>query len=293
MTIPNGPEKRLKRGLHDLSPLFHLPPPAPSQAMPSPRSGSFEVQFLAVCVPDHEGDAFLANAYVASRIVRQAGVSASLLTIVPGIQPLSSKSIEPFPALEFLDSRISRLSLSHQELWSLTRGDMAVQVLPTPPHGESGFLIFLEFEPTQFRSLARIAPLLDRMVLFVQPEVEGLREAYRLIKTLWNLNPEIEFFLLFRGKESTEAQEGFLFERFSLIPSRFLGISVGWLGVLSFPGRNHGSRNYLEEGLEFNPRPLLATEGLKRPLAPEKNRFWNALHKILERRLQTEGALRP
>ena len=281
--------KKLRRGLHDLSPLFQSSDPIASEPPLLPQT-PFDVQFLSVCVPGHEGDAFLANAFLASQIVRRTNLFASLVSVVPGMNAVSSKSRDAFPALELLDSRISRLSLSHQELWGFTKnGRTEVQApLPSLPVGLPNFLVFLEFEPSQFRSLAQIALLLDRVILFLQPDVESLREGYRVVKVLWNLNREIEFFLLFRSEEPLQAQEGFLFERFSLITSRFLGISPGWLGHLAFPGKDKEGSGGTEEALRFNPEPILAVEGLKRPLSPEKNRCWHALREILARRFQPE-----
>ena len=282
--------KKLRRGLQDLSPLFQTT--VQTGASPPAVPPAFDVQFLSVCVPDHEGDAFLANAFIASQMVRETPFYASLVSVVPGMNTVASKTHDVFPALEFLDPRICRLSLSHQELWSFTRNGRSngsSQVSSADPAFPS-FLVFLEFEPAQFRSLAQIALLLDRVVLFLKPDVESLREGYRMIKVLWNLNREIEFFLLFREQESLRSQEEFLYERFSLITSRFLGISSSWLGNLALPGKNKAGETRTEETLQFNPEALLSTEGLKRPLSPEKNRCWQALRQILGRRFQHEEA---
>lgn len=267
--------KRLKRGLRDLSPLFQ-------RAVPSPVA--FEVQFLTVCVADHEGDSFLANAYVASQVVRQTSLFASLVSVASPLNGPTPRSPTLSPSPELLDSRIFRLPLSHQELWTLTQnGSSLKEGFPRTQAKEDfdPFLIFLDFEPSQFRSLARIALLLDRVVLFVQPQVESLREAYRLMKTFWSLNREIDFLLLFRGHLDAETQRGFFFERFSLITSRFLGISPDWLGELAFPDKDHPSLVSREGSSGLHLEPLLAAEGLRRPLPPEKFRFWSELRKIL------------
>lgn len=295
MTEPHPSLKKLKRGLHDLSPLFQAPqaPSVQTAAEPASSRLPFEVQFLSVCVPDHEGDAFLANAYLASQMVRRTDLFVSLVSLLPGFS-VSTRPEETFRTLELLDARISRLTLSHQELWTMSQGRFPNHPpvpfpFPFPSGGISqDFLVFLEFEPSQFRSLARIALLLDRLVLFVQPHVEGLREAYRLVKTFCYLNREIEFFLLFRGKTVAKEQKEFLFERFSLITSRFLWITPGWLGELDFPEKKEKkdrSQISQEEHWEFNPDPLIRGEGLKRPLSPEKSRFWRELQKILRTRM--------
>jgi len=284
MELDKENEKKLKRGLSDLSPLFQttvssVPPPA------LPRSSHSGVQFITVCVPDHEGDAFLVNAYVASQIVRRSEVFASLISVAPGMNTLPSKSNHPFPALELLDPRISRIGISHQELWGITKNGPAEKDVP-----EGDFILFLEFEPAQLRSLARIALLLDRLILFVQPEAESLREAYRLTKTFWHLNREIEFFLLFQEASLSGPRQEFLFERFSLITSRFLGLSARWLGSLAFPEKNERSGKILNEEFQFNMEPLLTNEGLGRPLSPEKKRFWRYFHPILHRPFHHEPA---
>lgn len=289
MPIDAEGEKRLKRGLHDLSPLFQRPAAPSVKTAPLLQPG-FEVQFLTVCVPDHEGDAFLANAYVASRIVRKAQLFASLISILPSPNGGVSRLPKHFPAVELLDTRLSRFRISHQELWGFTNRRFFSQGAPPfELKDDSGsFLIFLDFEPSQFRSLARVALLLDRVVLFVQPSVESLRESYRLIKVFSRLNHEIEFLLLFRGRPRQEDQEEFLFERFSLITSRFLGISPGWLGELALPEKGGFAGDFLPEHSGFHLAPLLSAEGLKRPLAPEKLRFWGELKRVLKQRVFPE-----
>lgn len=295
MAVPKGSEKKLKRGLEDLSPLFRSQPESAMTAVPTAPATMetpFEVEFLAVCTPDQEGDAFLANAYVASQVLSQSPLRASLVSIAPGFNALPARSPASFPSFELLNLNLSRISVSHQELWSFmsrTSSGRQDRSSSTSSLGSPSTLVFLEFEPAQFHSLARIALLLDRIILFVQPQAESLREAYRLIKVFWHLNREIEFSLLFRALGSSGREEEFLFERFSLIASRFLGISTGWLGNLSFPGNKNLSSQGEEKSLGFNPEPLLTCEGLRRPLAPEKNRFWNVLGKILERRISHES----
>lgn len=279
MPSDERPFKRLKRGLKDLSPLFQNPSssaPAPSIHYPTP---DFGVEFLAVCVPDREGDAFLANAYIASRLVRQTSLSATLLSIVPGMNVHPSQAVESFPAMELLDERLSRLKFSHQELWRICRSGHEDAAPKAGSPSFKGHLVFLDFEPTQFRSLARIALLLDRLVLFVEPCVASLREAYRMMKIFWSLNREIDFFLLFREKKRIEKKEELLFERFCLITSRFMGVSPGWLGGLSFPEGNPSSEISSSGENSFQPESLLSPEGLTRPLSPEKFRFSQVLQK--------------
>ncbi len=288
-------EKRLRRGLEDLSPLFQR---SSSQAVIDPPSVevSFDVQFLTVCIPENEGDAFLANAYLASQMVRRAPLVSSLVSIAPGFNaaPASSNGNGRLPSFEVLDTRISRFSLSHQELWGLTQNGKPASNSGTEPGAgkepalASPCLVFLDFEPQQFHSLSRIALLLDRVVLFVQPEVESLREAYRLVKMFSSHNREIEFLLLFRGKGLSRDAEEFLFERFSLITSRFLGIFPGWMGELPFPERGGRAPLSSDEGFGFHPEPLVGAQGLRRPLSPEKFRFWERLQKVLRPQFPNE-----
>jgi hypothetical protein len=274
------PEKKLRRGLEDLSPLFQRTPAQGGATLAAAPVAeiSFEVQFLTVCAPEGEGDSFLANAGVASRMVQSAPLISSLVSIAPGFNANPSASGGGFLSFELLDPRISKLTLSHQELWGLapngTNGSLPAPLsLPC--------LVFLSFEPDQFHSLSRIALLLDRVILLVQPRVESLREAYRLMKMFSSYSREIEFFLLFRRAGSGRDIEEFLFERFSLITSRFLGISPGWMGELPFPGRGRRVVPPPEDGFGFHAEPLLGAPGLRRPLSPEKMRLWKKLRKTL------------
>lgn len=287
VTGPAAGVKKLRRGLEDLSPLFRRPEPQPA-ALAAPLKASFEVQFLAVCVPDHEGDSFLANAYLASQLVRQTDLFASLVSIAPGFNGTAGRTAQDsFPSLELLNPKISRLVLSHQTLWSLTQANPLRREGENPSSeapAANPVVVLLDFEPAQFRSLARIAQLLDRVVLYVQPEGDSLREAYRMMKTLWNLNREIDFFLLFRGGLGSRDQGEFLFERFSLITSRFLGISTVWLGGLAFPKKKDPAWVPTDEILSFHSGAILSGEGLARPLSPEKTRFWRWFQKMLQSR---------
>ncbi|MBI2166920.1 MAG: hypothetical protein HYU34_01605 [Candidatus Omnitrophica bacterium] len=292
VAAPAAGAKKLRRGLEDLSPLFRHTEVQPVP-LAVPFRPAFDVQFLAVSVPDHEGDSFLANAYLASQLVRQTDLFASLVSIAPGFNGTAGKTAQdPFPSLELLNPKISRLVLSHQALWSLTQAN------PLRREGEAPssettvtnpVIVLLDFEPAHFRSLARIAQLLDRVVLYVQPEGDSLREAYRTMKTLWNLNREIDFFLLFRDGLGSRDQGEFLFERFSLITSRFLGISTVWLGGLAFPEKKDPVWVPTDEILGFHSGAILSGEGLRRPLSPEKTRFWRWFQKMLQSRT-LEGA---
>ena len=290
MSEASGNLKKLIRGLEDLSPLFQsVRPPAPAEtvsAPPLPRP-SFGIQFTTVCCPDHEGDSFLANAYLASELARQATLFASIVSIAPGYNTHRSKFENQFPSLELLNPRISRLVLSHQMLWNLTQGNGALRPLEKFSEAapkETSHLVLLDFEPSHFRSLARISLLIDRMIFFVQPTGDGLREAYRMMKVFWNLNRQMDFFLLFRGRTAPSRLQGFFFERFSLITSRFLGFSPAWLGSLAFPEKKASAWPISEASQEFHAVPLLSGEGLHRPLSPEKIRFWNWFTEMFKNR---------
>lgn len=280
-------EKKLKRGLGDISPLFQTSAikKEGEQALLQP---AFDVQFLSVCVPAREKDVFPATASLASHWVRSADVFATLVRIAPGHNTFKSRSSDLFRSTELLDSRISEWVLSHQEVWSFTQNGSLPQRKPAPlpsPHPDPrSFLVFLEFEPSEFRSLSRLALLLDRLILLVEPRVESLREAYRLMKVFWNLNREIDFFLLFRERSFLSGRDEFLYEHFSLITSRFLGISPGWLGHLALSEKENGTRFLLEGSPDFYSKPILEAEGLHRPLTPEKSRFWSALQKTFQKR---------
>ena len=142
-------------------------------------------------------------------------------------------------------------------------------------------LIFLEFESSQCRDLPRMALLLDRVIFFVPPRVESLREAYRMIKIFWNLNREIEFLLLFREERSHGRGEAYLFERFCLISSRFLGVSIGWMGHLPFPKERGEILASATAGLDLQLDPLMAPRGRDRSLSPEKSRLCSELARLL------------
>ena len=284
--MDNIPGKKLKRGLQDISPLFQNPSTVLNSAIPG--RAPFDVQFVSVCTPDHDGDAFLANAYLASQMVRRSNFFASLVSIMPGMNRIPPKTTGSFPTLESLHPRITRISLSHREVWGLTQNGAGENGESHSSVTErSSFLVFLEFEPIHFRSLARIALLLDRVIFFIDPCVESLQEAFRFMKTFWNLNRDIEFFLLFKEPDRWPAREEFLYERFCLITSRFLGITPAWLGTLAFP-KSRWENSTVEQNIRFNLESVLTGEGLHRPLSPEKNRFWHPLEGILQKRFQDE-----
>ena len=109
------------------------------------------------------------------------------------------------------------------------------------PRNFGGSVFFFDFDYDDPRCFEKVIPVLDKWVLFVKPEQESLAEAYKFIKASIPLSQHLEYFILI-NEAAPGNKGGPLFERFSEMASRRLGITLHGLGSMDprHPGRLEG-----------------------------------------------------
>ncbi len=201
-------ERRLKRGLKDISPLFQSEAAGPVQTLePS-------LEIVSVFSPDRPHDPLFFNRYLASQLTG-AGQPCSILSIRS--KPAADASVRSVTWEEFRE--ICRRPL-HRSL-----------------SDQFNRAIFLDFDYARESYVEKIMPLLNKWVVVLELSMESLNEAYKMMKGIAPLNRHLQLFVLFAGEAPMNRAE-LLFERFSEMVSRRLGLDLVWLG--SVPVRPNG-----------------------------------------------------
>lgn len=98
--------------------------------------------------------------------------------------------------------------------------------VPVPMN--SGILLF-DFDYSNPLYFEKIVPVLDQWILLIKPEQESLCEGYKFIKASVPLNRDLEYFIVL-NEAAWDDRGILLFEKFSDMVSRRLGLSLHWLG---------------------------------------------------------------
>lgn len=254
-------ERKLKRGLKDLSPLFQKRAPVPkplveASAEPVGVAGGNQVEVLSVFSPDFSEESFFWNTYLAAQLACERS-PASIFSILSrfSVHRRDNRSIERRIKKEVLGPYLERFSLSMAQF---DRIITHFRALPkTDGHGPH--FIFLDFEYYHIPYLEKIIPVMDKWILVLPPTFEGLSEGYKMMKAVYGLNSRLEFFLIFQGYLSSK-KAGYLFERFSQLAARQLGVALHWLGCAQLAGT--GKRRCVPLSLEplfFESRSRIPT----------------------------------
>ncbi len=233
--------RKLRRGLKDISPLFTskreiaapvfhvrcVPPvedPSEPESLVHPgfdQEGHLEI--LSVFCPNMTGDSLLLNTYVASRLA-----SAMCPCTVISIQSNYLKSADgkaKFLPNESFVGPLKQVSLA----WGQFEAIISRPLHLNPGQYPASQMLFLDFEHQQIPRLEKVVSILDKWIIVVEPTVESLGEAYKMMKVTKSLNNRLEYFLLLDGKIAG-ATGGLLFERFQEMVAGRLGINLVWLG---------------------------------------------------------------
>lgn len=210
--------KRLKRGLKDISPLFGQEIKAVQEIKPEVKT-SRPVQSLAVFCPRDPRQ----NLYLSSKFafrIKAFGGDSVLLSI--GENP-KEPSEKPLNLESPTGMTLKRFHLTLAQLEDACRFHSHA----AENFGSSVFFFnFDQANPLQFK---KIIPMLDKGIIFLNQDLESLTEAFRFIKASLPLNQKLEYFVVCEGR-SESSKSAVLYERFSEIVSRHIGISVNWLG---------------------------------------------------------------
>ena len=220
--------RKLKRGLKDISPLFETEVPEPLTMEPGfEKTG---LRLIGLFSPDRNANPSALNECLVSQLLAQNN-SASILSLTPKGGSVGVDLKKPWH--HFLRWE------KFQEIFESS--ERAPYTLPEMSH-----TLFLDFDYSNPEQFQKVVSVLDQWILVVRPEMESLSESYRMMKVSKALNSRLEYFLLF-DRVTADDQASRLFEKYSELVSRRLGIHLSWLGAIQLEnGKGPSSRLALE-----------------------------------------------
>ncbi|MBU3759622.1 MAG: hypothetical protein FGM27_06800 [Candidatus Omnitrophica bacterium] len=203
-------ERRLKRGLGDVSRLF--------KEKPIPQNEWAVGEFFLKCVAVHRPLSSSARPFILAlrRMLIEGGMPAELVRI--GGNPLTAHQQE---------TRGDIQDLTWEEFESLNRPSLR----KSRGLNEGKQVLIFDFDEGEPEHLKRVLPLMDRWIFAVPPTVDGIIESYRMMKgTRGVVSSSLQYCLVFEGPSGDQGLEEVLFEKFSAVLSQRLGIHLVWLG---------------------------------------------------------------
>lgn len=239
--------RRLKRGLKDISPLFAQTKPV-SPSVSAADNSCAETQTVAILNPEFLGDTPALTSWFASE-VKSLGSDVTILSLnAQGSETARGSSPE---------RSVRHLNLNLDQFEGVCRS------LPQAfEKVENGILMF-DIDWANIIHFEKAIPILDKLILVMNPTLESITEGYKWIKTSISLNQHLDHYLILSGGEGKAAV---LFERLSEITARRLGIILNSLGSLDINGK-------------FHKAELMMTQLLVKPISDsfEKRAFANYL----------------
>ncbi|MDP3919532.1 MAG: hypothetical protein Q8R76_01815 [Candidatus Omnitrophota bacterium] len=232
-----NPDRKLKRGLKDISPAFSEPTKAiPSIVRRVTLDGPPGVTVLSIFSPDYPADSFLLNTLLASRLAN-AQRPGHIISIDAEWDARQAGKEKRIFSQELLNLHLRRSRFSWSQFSEICRRRVPETATVTVPDQ----LIFLDVHYGCVPFDEEIAPILDKWIFFLQPRADSLSEAYKMMKATFAHNPHLEYFLVFEGDSKRKPLGPYLFERFSSILSERLGVNLVWLGYLDPSGAPNAS----------------------------------------------------
>lgn len=221
--IPDS--RRLKRGLKDISPLFDQESKEENKQIYVPSKMSKPLKTLSVYDPRHGFSSLPLNTFFAS-FLKTLGHESVVVTLREDHKSLSGVGGP---------SDVKRFIINHQQFQTICRSDSG--------KGEnlSGSVLFFDFNPMNPVHFKTVLPVLDQWIFSLTPDFESLAEAYKVMKAAIPVNPNLEYFVMYEGPQN-ESKEALLFERFSELVSRRLGVGINWLGQFDIRQPGHTQR---------------------------------------------------
>lgn len=203
--------RKLKRGLKDISALFAekaepvLQRPAPRLFLPEAS-----IQLISLAHPAMP-PAFPLYHWMAEQTLR-AGVEATVISLDSGKARYPEGARHRHMNLSEFEKNCSRIKDAENGPGSIAEAA----------------LLLLDFSWGYPAVFEKALLLLDKIVFWATPEMEALSQVYKWIKTASLLNSRLEFLLAYDGED--EKKGSYLFESFSEMISRRLGLDLSWLG---------------------------------------------------------------
>lgn len=214
-------EKKLKRGLQDISPLFVLEASLEAEV----KAQNSDLEIISVSSPDCPSDSLFLNTYLASQLSAQEK-NCLILSVQDSEEKIAIPNL--FQSESFGD-HLKRVSLSTGQFEEAFAGQSD---LAEPGMGSLSGYLFLDFEYGLSSASNQAIALLDKWIFLLRPTLDSLTESYKLMKAASYLNRELEYFVIFEGQPQ-DPRAGVLFEKLSSLAAKNLGIQLYWLGYMN------------------------------------------------------------
>lgn len=219
-------ERKLKRGLKDISPLFEGPADETISGRPWPLRGLSRRVISLFCSGQDPNSSQLFNRQLAAHLSQQ-GRPSTIVTVRSPYSGIKSNLCRP------IEAAVIHPPVRHLQIdWDFLEALIAAPLKENVFDPSDSLSVILDFHEETLPKPEKIISLIDQWVFCVEPEMEGLSEAFRMIKASRAVSSRIEYFLIFKGNISFQ-KGSFLFEGFSQMLARHLGVGVVWLGCLS------------------------------------------------------------
>ncbi len=214
-----------------------------SQERPNKVTKRVEPQIISFCAPFDEDETFCLNVYFPS-LLSAYFKQRFLVTGFPDTHEQDLvKSYFYLPLLNpASDSPYAKQMLTldyHWIFWTDKKqffdGRSAEDPIdPDKKYFTDSSLIVVDLMRSKIQSIEHMIRILDQLVLVIKPDIEDLKNAYKIIKTCHYINRQIEISILFNADLSESKVEN-IFSKFTEIVSQFLVIPINCLGALSLP----------------------------------------------------------
>ena len=238
-------EKRLKRGLGDVSQLFASTSRPAEEKPAEPPAGAGAAfsafQCMAAAAPSEPAH----HALLVQTLAAQLASLRRGLTVL-SLPPLPARRSEKRAAV-IMEPNARHFQVSWDEMQSFLRGAAAhaERFVPRPE------MLLLDFDPEHPAYFEKLLPVMDRYILLASPTLESLSETYRMVKSAHAANKKLEFGLLINAVPE-DPRAPLLFEKMSQMISARLGIQLNWLGTLRLSAEGGSGP------AQFSVAPMLA-----------------------------------
>ena len=220
-------QKKLKRGLADLSSFFAHPEPAGQK-----NRGRLTIEPPENSIPDPTSVPSLITASVFSfsesfGTSQLIDITESIKSSFSGVHIVTLTTQQNSFEYRILGQDINYEKISLNQLEPLIYPQIRATFCPPAFNDEKTLVVFdsdLTVHPSLFE-------LLDHCIFAVESDTKQLMQAYQIMKMTLSRNPNLRYSLFLVGQGAERFSE-LVYERFSEIVSNFLGNNLGFLGWL-------------------------------------------------------------
>lgn len=214
--------KKIKRGLEDVSEIFQSSISRGAEVSKVEEAKEGAVEWVSVYSPGQPDDTFFLTAFLAAQF-QARHIESSILTFEDDSLHNEKPKFLRIPEKEGID--LKRDAISRDDFLTLWAGAPDLRLIKD----RRRHLVFLDTCHFYSHEFERNVPLVDKLIMHVQPNMECIMECYRAVKRSISLNAHLEYYFLFDGFLNDKRGE-FLFERLSELVSQNLGVQLIWLG---------------------------------------------------------------